>query len=251
MRMRRLAGHCASTRWPASRCRPAASRWPKPSATCRRSSTRDALLATSTACAMRDPPADRRLSERLLAALPRQIALVGKAPGRYNLMLGADHRGQRLNALTARTSTKAAVLDELDPLFGRYAHRRRMTSQHFGDYLVARARITPPRRRRTLAMEAGPMSPPDPITAAESPQAPVRRTESLAGTLVRTGSAWRAAFDRPGRAACAVHRFRRAVGGVAAPAARRAGPPGDPDRHRVPLPRDLSLRRQTSRAAFS
>src|SRR3546814_5964626 len=28
-----------------------------------------------------------------------EIALVGKAPGRYNLMLGADHRGQRLNTL--------------------------------------------------------------------------------------------------------------------------------------------------------
>ncbi|MDQ3160195.1 MAG: assimilatory sulfite reductase (NADPH) hemoprotein subunit, partial [Pseudomonadota bacterium] len=28
-----------------------------------------------------------------------EIALVGKGPGRYNLMLGADHRGQRLNVL--------------------------------------------------------------------------------------------------------------------------------------------------------
>src|SRR3546814_6401736 len=27
-----------------------------------------------------------------------EIALVGKAPGRYNLMLGADHRGQRLRS---------------------------------------------------------------------------------------------------------------------------------------------------------
>ncbi|HET7932217.1 MAG TPA: NADPH-dependent assimilatory sulfite reductase hemoprotein subunit, partial [Rhodanobacteraceae bacterium] len=28
-----------------------------------------------------------------------EIALIGKAPGRYNLLLGGDHRGQRLNAL--------------------------------------------------------------------------------------------------------------------------------------------------------
>ena len=65
-----------------------------------------------------------------------EIALVGKAPGRYNLMLGADHRGQRLNALHRENIDEAAILAELDALFARYANER-MTNQHFGDFLVA------------------------------------------------------------------------------------------------------------------
>lgn len=65
-----------------------------------------------------------------------EIALVGKAPGRYNLMLGADHRGQRLNALHRENIDEAAILAELDALFARYANER-ITNQHFGDFLVA------------------------------------------------------------------------------------------------------------------
>ena len=65
-----------------------------------------------------------------------EIALVGKAPGRYNLMLGADHRGQRLNALHRENIDEAAILSELDALFARYANER-ITNQHFGDFLVA------------------------------------------------------------------------------------------------------------------
>ena len=65
-----------------------------------------------------------------------EIALVGKAPGRYNLMLGADHRGQRLNALHRENIDEAAILSELDALFARYAGER-IDGQHFGDFLVA------------------------------------------------------------------------------------------------------------------
>ena len=39
-----------------------------------------------------------------------EIALVGKAPGRYNLMLGADHRGQRLNTLYRENITEAEIV---------------------------------------------------------------------------------------------------------------------------------------------
>ena len=65
-----------------------------------------------------------------------EIALVGKAPGRYNLMLGADHRGQRLNTLHRENIDEAAILSELDALFARYAGER-IDGQHFGDFLVA------------------------------------------------------------------------------------------------------------------
>jgi sulfite reductase (NADPH) hemoprotein beta-component len=71
-----------------------------------------------------------------------EIALVGKAPGRYNLMLGADHRGQRLNRLYRENITEAEILAALDPLIARYAAERKH-GEHFGDYLL-RAGLLPP-----------------------------------------------------------------------------------------------------------
>lgn len=64
-----------------------------------------------------------------------EIALVGKAPGRYNLMLGADHRGQRLNTLYRENIDETAILDTLDPLFGQYAAER-TEAERFGDFLI-------------------------------------------------------------------------------------------------------------------
>jgi sulfite reductase (NADPH) hemoprotein beta-component len=63
-----------------------------------------------------------------------EIALVGKAPGRYNLMLGGDHRGQRLNTLYRENITEDEILGALDPLFGRYAAGRE-DGEGFGDFL--------------------------------------------------------------------------------------------------------------------
>ena len=63
-----------------------------------------------------------------------EIALVGKAPGRYNLMLGADHRGQRLNTLYRENIGEDAILAELDPLLARYAAER-IEGEGFGDFL--------------------------------------------------------------------------------------------------------------------
>jgi len=63
-----------------------------------------------------------------------EIALVGKAPGRYNLMLGGDHRGQRLNTLYRENITEAEILEALDPLLGRYASERHV-DEGFGDFL--------------------------------------------------------------------------------------------------------------------
>lgn len=63
-----------------------------------------------------------------------EIALVGKAPGRYNLMLGADHRGQRLNTLYRENITEPDILAALEPLFARYAGERD-ADEGFGDFL--------------------------------------------------------------------------------------------------------------------
>ena len=82
-----------------------------------------------------------------------EIALVGKAPGRYNLMLGADHRGQRLNRLYRENVDEAAILSALDPLLADYAAQR-TAGEYFGDYLVRAGVIpVPARDDRTIGIE--------------------------------------------------------------------------------------------------
>ncbi|AXI83874.1 assimilatory sulfite reductase (NADPH) hemoprotein subunit [Xylella taiwanensis] len=63
-----------------------------------------------------------------------EIALVGKAYGRYNLMLGGDQRGQRLNTLYRENITETEILAALEPLLGRY-QQERLPSEGFGDFL--------------------------------------------------------------------------------------------------------------------
>jgi sulfite reductase (NADPH) hemoprotein beta-component len=62
-----------------------------------------------------------------------EIALIGKAPGRYNLYLGGDGRGQRLNALYLENVDEAAILAALDAAFARFAAER-SAGERFGDF---------------------------------------------------------------------------------------------------------------------
>ena len=78
-----------------------------------------------------------------------EIALVGRAPGRYNLLLGADHRGQRLNTLYRDNTDEAGVLAALDPLLADYAARRG-DGERFGDFLVRTGTVAP---RSGLSLE--------------------------------------------------------------------------------------------------
>ncbi|MBD8524216.1 assimilatory sulfite reductase (NADPH) hemoprotein subunit [Pseudomarimonas arenosa] len=64
-----------------------------------------------------------------------EIALVGKAPGRYNLLLGGDARGQRLNQLHRENIDEEEVLATLQPMFARYAAERDQ-GEGFGDFLL-------------------------------------------------------------------------------------------------------------------
>jgi sulfite reductase (NADPH) hemoprotein beta-component len=64
-----------------------------------------------------------------------EIALVGKAPGRYNLYLGGNRAGERLNALYRETLDEEAILEALSPLFRRYAAERSV-GEAFGDFVV-------------------------------------------------------------------------------------------------------------------
>ena len=71
-----------------------------------------------------------------------EIALIGKAPGRYNLMLGADRSGQRLNALYRENIDERVILDELDCLFSSYAGERN-SDEGFGDFLIRSGVVRP------------------------------------------------------------------------------------------------------------
>ncbi len=63
-----------------------------------------------------------------------EIALVGKAPGRYNLHLGGDRKGLRLNQLYRENLDERGFLDALSPLFSAWAGERQV-NEAFGDFL--------------------------------------------------------------------------------------------------------------------
>jgi sulfite reductase (NADPH) hemoprotein beta-component len=64
-----------------------------------------------------------------------EIGLIGKAPGKYNLYLGAGFYGQRLNKLYRENIGEQQILTELIPVLQRYA-REREPGERFGDYVI-------------------------------------------------------------------------------------------------------------------
>ena len=74
-----------------------------------------------------------------------EIALVGRAPGRYDLRLGADFQGQRLNQAYRENVDEAVILEVLDGLFGRYAGERK-AGEYFGDFLLRVGVLSEPRK---------------------------------------------------------------------------------------------------------
>ena len=79
-----------------------------------------------------------------------EVALIGKAPGRYNLMLGGDHRGRRMNAMYRENITEPEILAALDDLLARFASGRK-SGEHFGDFLVRTDVVMPPLAREAAA----------------------------------------------------------------------------------------------------
>ncbi len=69
-----------------------------------------------------------------------EIGLVGKGPGKYNLYLGAEFTGTRLNKLYRENIAEPEILSVLDGLLGDYAARRAAT-ETFGDFLVRTGQI--------------------------------------------------------------------------------------------------------------
>jgi sulfite reductase (NADPH) hemoprotein beta-component len=63
-----------------------------------------------------------------------EIALIGRAPGRYTLRLGADAVGSRLNVVYRDNIDENAIVTALDELIARYAAERH-ANERFGDFL--------------------------------------------------------------------------------------------------------------------
>lgn len=64
-----------------------------------------------------------------------EIGLVGKAPGRYNLYLGASFVGDRLNKLYKEMLSEDEILEALTPVLEDYAQNRKF-DEHFGDFVI-------------------------------------------------------------------------------------------------------------------
>lgn len=64
-----------------------------------------------------------------------EIGFVGAAPGKYNLHLGGDHQGMRLNRIYKESLDESAILKELDSLFAIF-NKERIKGEHFGDFAV-------------------------------------------------------------------------------------------------------------------
>jgi sulfite reductase (NADPH) hemoprotein beta-component len=62
-----------------------------------------------------------------------EIGFVGTASGRYNLHLGGDHEGLRLNKMYKENLDETAILKELGILFGDFKKERKV-NEKFGDY---------------------------------------------------------------------------------------------------------------------
>jgi sulfite reductase (NADPH) hemoprotein beta-component len=70
-----------------------------------------------------------------------EIALVGKAPGKYNVYLGASARGDRLNTLYRENIGEQQILEALRPLLARFA-KERLEGESFGDFVIRAGIVT-------------------------------------------------------------------------------------------------------------
>lgn len=64
-----------------------------------------------------------------------EIGFIGKAPGKYNMYLGAAHDGSRLSKMYRENIGEDEILKELNVLIPRYA-KERNEDEHFGDFVV-------------------------------------------------------------------------------------------------------------------
>jgi sulfite reductase (NADPH) hemoprotein beta-component len=64
-----------------------------------------------------------------------EIALTGRAPGKYNLYFGGGFHGQRLNKMVLENAGEEAILRAIEDVIAGFAQDRR-PGEHFGDYAI-------------------------------------------------------------------------------------------------------------------
>ncbi len=64
-----------------------------------------------------------------------EIALTGRAPGKYNLYLGGGFHGERLNKMALENVGEKAILDLLSKVIAHFS-RERLPGEHFGDFAI-------------------------------------------------------------------------------------------------------------------
>lgn len=64
-----------------------------------------------------------------------EIGFVGTSYGKYNLHLGGDHEGSRLNKIYRENLEEAAILSELDTLFAVFS-KEKSPGEKFGDFVL-------------------------------------------------------------------------------------------------------------------
>ncbi|MCY8511298.1 assimilatory sulfite reductase (NADPH) hemoprotein subunit [Bacillus mojavensis] len=64
-----------------------------------------------------------------------EIGFIGKAPGKYNMYLGAAFDGSRLSKMHRENIGEEDILSELRVLLSRYA-KEREEGEHFGDFVI-------------------------------------------------------------------------------------------------------------------
>jgi sulfite reductase (NADPH) hemoprotein beta-component len=63
-----------------------------------------------------------------------EIALTGRAPGKYNLYLGGGFHGERLNRMVLENAGETEILAVLEDLIARYAAER-ISGERLGDFV--------------------------------------------------------------------------------------------------------------------
>jgi sulfite reductase (NADPH) hemoprotein beta-component len=64
-----------------------------------------------------------------------EIGFIGKAPGKYNMYLGAAFDGSRLSKMYRENIGEEEILNEMKVLLSRYA-KERNEGEHFGDFVI-------------------------------------------------------------------------------------------------------------------
>ncbi len=69
-----------------------------------------------------------------------EIAFIGKSSGHYNLYLGGNFNGSRLNTLYKETLSEEEILNELRPIIADFAENRN-SQEGFGDFVIRKGYV--------------------------------------------------------------------------------------------------------------